>query len=216
MQFEDASPHLPHSILPFFRRLNDRLTSDGTNDEGGDNADVAAAAHATTLYIYGSAIRSDFVLGKSDVDAAIFTDNESSAITTLQTMIHVRRDEFQKIVWRLNGQIVHGYKIAFEIQAPTPAASRRSLHPPAYYATTLPSIPCEIAIYNNEYKDLLLRELQLPLANQPWYIFALLHVLKTFYYRFPVISKNTYVTTKRYILNEMMAKKESFYITIPF
>lgn len=192
MQFEDALPHLPPSIVPFFRRLNDRLQPDNDADD---------PAHATTLYIYGSAIRSDFVVGKSDVDAAIFTDNESSAITALQSVIHVRRDEFQKIVWRLNGQMVHGYKIAFAIQAAAPSATT--------------TIPCEIAVYNNEYRDLLLRELQLPLLNQPWYIFVLLHLLKTFYYRVPLLSKKTYVQSKRYILNTLMAKKESVYITIP-
>ena len=45
----------------------------------------------TDLYFYGSVNRSDYVHGKSDIDVAIFTDNEYSTITKLQHFLHVKR-----------------------------------------------------------------------------------------------------------------------------
>ena len=45
----------------------------------------------TELYFYGSVNRSDYVHGKSDIDVAIFTDNEYSTISKLQHFLHVKR-----------------------------------------------------------------------------------------------------------------------------
>ena len=145
------------------------------------------------LIFYGSVTRSDYVPGKSDIDVAIFTDNEQSEISKLQQVLHVKRDAFRKIVWKLNGKMIYGYKIKCEKYT---------------------EINCEIAIYNNDFKEVLLDEFNKPLKNQSIFIFALLYILKTFYYHIPLLPEKTYINLKRIILNELMEKKESVFFVL--
>jgi predicted nucleotidyltransferase len=145
------------------------------------------------LIFYGSVTRSDYVPGKSDIDVAIFTDNEQSEISKLQQVLHVKRDAFDKIVWKLNGKMIYGYKIVCEKYT---------------------EINCEIAIYNNDFKEVLLDEFNKPLKNQSIFIFALLYILKTFYYHIPLLPQKTYVNLKRIILNDLMGKKESVFFVL--
>lgn len=145
------------------------------------------------LIFYGSVTRSDYVPGKSDIDVAIFTDNEQSEISKLQQVLHVKRDAFEKIVWKLNGKMIYGYKIMCEKYT---------------------EINCEIAIYNNDFKEILLDEFNKPLKNQSIFIFALLYILKTFYYHIPLLPQKTYVNLKRIILNDLMGKKESVFFVL--
>lgn len=145
------------------------------------------------LIFYGSVTRSDYVPGKSDIDVAIFTDNEQSEISKLQQVLHVKRDAFEKIVWKLNGKMIYGYKIMCEKYT---------------------EINCEIAIYNNDFKEVLLDEFNKPLKNQSIFIFALLYILKTFYYHIPLLPQKTYVNLKRIILNDLMGKKDSVFFVL--
>lgn len=145
------------------------------------------------LIFYGSVTRSDYVPGKSDIDVAIFTDNEQSEISKLQQVLHVKRDAFDKIVWKLNGKMIYGYKIVCEKYT---------------------EINCEIAIYNNDYKEVLLDEFNKPLKNQSIFIFALLYILKTFYYHIPLLPQKTYINLKRIILNDLMGKKDSVFFVL--
>lgn len=144
----------------------------------------------TELLFYGSVIRPDFVPGKSDIDVAIFTDNEYSIISKLQHFLHVKRNEFDKIVWKLNGTMIYGYKIKI-IQE-----------------------NIEIAIYNNDFKDILINDFNKPLINKTMLTTILLFLLKLFYYRWQIMPKDFYVKWKRYVLNDMMAKKESVFYLI--
>ena len=93
----------------------------------------------TELIYYGSVNRPDYVHDKSDIDVAIFTDNEYSIMAKLQHFLHVKQNAFDKVVWKLNGKVLYGYKIKCEKYI---------------------DIRCEIAIYNNEYKDILLPEIK--------------------------------------------------------
>jgi predicted nucleotidyltransferase len=145
------------------------------------------------LIFYGSVTRSDYVPGKSDIDVAIFTDNEQSEISKLQQVLHVKRDAFEKIIWKLNGKMIYGYKIVCEKYT---------------------DINCEIAIYNNDFKELLLDEFNKPLKNQSVFIFALLYILKTFYYHIPLLPQKTYINLKRIILNDLMGKKDSVFFVL--
>ena len=108
------------------------------------------------LYFYGSVNRSDYVHGKSDIDVAIFTDNEYSLISKLQHFLHVKRDAFDKIVWKLNDKMMYGYKIKCD-----------------KYINS----KCEIAIYNNEFKNTLLDEMK-KYNNIPIHIAILLYIIK--------------------------------------
>ena len=163
---------LPQNIKDFFKRLENYID--------------------TELYFYGSVNRSDYVHNKSDIDVAIFTDNEYSIINMLQHFLHVKRNAFDKLVWKLNGQMIYGYKIKCKNYI---------------------DINCEIAIYNNEFKDTILHEIKLG-NSVPFYISVLLFILKTLYYTFPIISKDTYTTYKRYVFNDIMIKKKDmiFYL----
>ena len=109
----------PEHVKIFFKKLQEYLETD--------------------LYFYGSVTRSDYVPGKSDIDVAIFTDNEHSIISKLQHVLHVKRNEFKKVVWKLNGNMIYGYKIKCDEYV---------------------DINCEISIYNNEFKKVLLDEYQ--------------------------------------------------------
>jgi len=156
---------LPKDVKDFFKRLENYLDTD--------------------LYFYGSVNRPDYVHNKSDIDIAIFTDNEYSTITKLQHFLHVKRNAFDKVVWKLEGKMIYGYKIKCEKYI---------------------DIKCEIAIYNNTYKDILLPEIK-QYNSVPPLVACLLFILKTLHYTFPIISQQTYATYKRYIFNEIMLQK---------
>jgi tRNA nucleotidyltransferase (CCA-adding enzyme) len=146
----------------------------------------------TKLYYYGSVTRDDYVPNKSDIDMAIFTDNEHSTMSKLQHFLHAKRNAFDKIAWKLNGQLIYGYKIK---------------------CMKYSGINCEIAIYNNEFKSVLIEEYNKPLKNQTLLIYVLLNVLKILYYQIPLLPTNTFLICKRYILNDMIGKKENvFYL----
>ena len=141
----------------------------------------------TKLYYYGSVTRDDYVPNKSDIDIAIFTDNEHSIISKLQHFLHVKRSEFDKVVWKLDGKMIYGYKIKILEQN------------------------AEIAIYNNDFKDILIEELNKPIINKTFLTTTLLLLLKLFYYQLPLIPTDLYLKCKRYVLNDMMGKKESVF-----
>jgi predicted nucleotidyltransferase len=144
----------------------------------------------TELYFYGSVTRSDYVPNKSDIDVAIFTDNEYSDISKLQHILVVKRSKFHKIAWKLNGKMIYGYKVKIK------------------------DINSEISIFNNDFKDMLLDEYTRPNKNQSIFIYCLLYLLKLFYYQIPLLPKSTYIELKRYIMNDLISKKESVYILI--
>jgi hypothetical protein len=158
---------LPKDVKDFFKRLENYLDTD--------------------LYFYGSVNRPDYVHNKSDIDIAIFTDNEYSTITKLQHFLHVKRNAFDKVIWKLNGKMVYGYKIKCEKYI---------------------DIKCEIAIYNNDFKDILIKEIS-QYNSVPVHVGFLLFILKTLYYTFPIISQQTYADYKRYIFNEIMLQKKN-------
>lgn len=138
------------------------------------------------LYFYGSVNRDDYIHNKSDIDIAIFTDNEHSTIAKLQHFLHVKKNAFDKIVWKLEGKMIYGYKIKCEKYI---------------------NLKCEIAIYNNDFKPILLNEISM-YNIIPYHIAILLFVLKTIYHTFSIISKKTYMSYKRYIFNELMIQKK--------
>ena len=67
---------------------------------------------------------------------------------------------------------------------------------------------CEIAIYNNDFKEILLNEMK-KYNTLPLYISIMLFFLKTLYYTFPIISSDTYSAYKRLIFNRIMINKKN-------
>jgi hypothetical protein len=147
----------------------------------------------TELYFYGSVNRSDYIHDKSDIDVAIFTDNEYSIMTKLQHYLHVKRDAFDKIVWKLEGTIVYGYKIKCD-----------------KYINS----KCEIAIYNNDFKKIILKDIG-RYNSIPFHIGILLFILKTLHYTFPILSSKTYSAYKRLVFNKIMInKKDTLFVLL--
>jgi predicted nucleotidyltransferase len=148
----------------------------------------------TDIYLYGSVNRIDYVHGKSDIDIGIFTDNEYSMMTRLQHFLHVKRDAFDKIVWKLEGKMIYGYKIKCD-----------------KYINS----KCEISIYNNDFKETIINDWNNYKAI-PFYISILLFILKTLYYKFPILSQETYAKYKRFIFNRIIVdKSNSMFILLP-
>lgn len=139
------------------------------------------------LYFYGSVNRSDYVHGKSDIDVAIFTDNEYSLMSKLQHFLHVKRSAFDKIIWKLDGIMIYGYKIKCD-----------------KYTNS----KCEIAIYNNDFKKQILDEMK-TYHMVPFYVSVLLFIIKTIYYTFPLLNYKTYSAYKRYIFNDLYLNKKN-------
>ena len=146
----------------------------------------------TELYFYGSVNRSDYVHNQSDIDVAIFTDNENSIMTKIQHFLHVNRKAFDKIVWRLDGKIIYGYKIKCD---------------------KIIDLKCEIVIYNNDFKEQLINEMNRGKVI-PFYISILLYILKMFYYKVPILSSKTYAAYKRFLFNDLLVKKDSVFFLL--
>jgi predicted nucleotidyltransferase len=162
---------LPKSTQDFFKRIQNDL------DKHQD------------LWFYGSVTRSDYIPNQSDIDVAIFSDNEYSDISKLQNILHVKRNDFDKIVWKLNGQIIYGYKIKVK------------------------HINCEIHIYNKDFESTLIDEFTKPLKNQSYLTSFLIYFLKFLYYRLRILPDDIYSKGKRFIMNDLIDKKESvFYL----
>ena len=141
----------------------------------------------TDLYFYGSINRPDYHHGKSDIDIAIFSDNMNSTISKLQHILHVKTDDFDKVKWNLNGYDINGYKIK---------------------CGKFIDIKCEIAIYDINFKNIVLNDLK-NYNLVPWYIQSSLYILKTLHYTIPILSNKTYLQYKVYLFNKLTYKKDS-------
>jgi hypothetical protein len=161
---------LPKKTRDFFKRIENDLDRE--------------------LWFYGSVTRSDYIPDKSDIDVAIFSDNEYSDISKLQNILHVKRSDFDKIVWKLNGEIIYGYKIKVE------------------------HINTEIHIYNNDFKTTLIDEFTKPLKNQSFFIYCLIYLLKLLYYRLNILPASVYSKLKRFIMNDLIDQKESVFFLL--
>lgn len=147
----------------------------------------------TELYFYGSVNRTDYIHNKSDIDIAVFTDNEQSVMTKLQHFLHVQSNAFDKIVWKLYGNMIYGYKIKCDKYI---------------------DVKCEIAIYNNEFKDQLLDDMR-KCNTIPFYIAFMLNILKMFHYTIPIIPLSVYSTCKRILFNDLyLNKKDTVFFLI--
>ena len=161
---------LPKKVINFFNRMENYLETD--------------------LLFYGSVTRDDYVHGKSNIDVAIFTDNEYSILSKLQHFLDISQNNIDKIVCKLNGTMIYGYKIK------------------------LPDINGEISIYNNDFKDILLEEYNRPIKHKTIITSILIYILKILHYEFQIIPSKLYKKCKRYILNDMMFQKQSTFLLL--
>ena len=66
----------------------------------------------------------------------------------------------------------------------------------------------------NEFKNTLINEFEIPIKHKTVLTTILLYLLKLFYYQIPLIPSNIYKTLKRYVLNVLFVKKESVFFLI--
>ena len=136
----------------------------------------------TKMLYYGSIQRSDYVPGKSDIDVDIFTDNEYSLMSKMQHYLHLNKSKFKKFVYIINNKTTYGYKIKYKNEEE--------------------KIDVEFAIYNEKFKDIIIKEHTRKFVL-PLYITVLLCILKTFYYKIPILSKSIYINTKNRLLDSI-------------
>jgi hypothetical protein len=134
----------------------------------------------TKLLYYGSVQRSDYVPGKSDIDVIIFTDNEFSLMNKLQHYLHLNKKSFKKIIYVIDDTTTYGYKVK--------------------YKNNDEDIRAEFSIYNEKFRDIITKE-HTKKFTLPIYVSVLLYILKTFYYRIPILTKSFYIDTKKSLLN---------------
>lgn len=139
------------------------------------------------IYLYGSINRFDYIPGKSDLDIDIFTDNENSLIHKLCNLLDLKKEEFYKIVYRINNKIVNGYKTKYE--------------------NIDKNLKIEISIYNQKNKEMVMNQHN-KANNLPYILLVLLYILKCFYYKFGIISDDIYAKLKNFLLH--MSSERNF------
>ena len=145
----------------------------------------------TKLLYYGSVQRSDYVPGKSDIDVDIFADNPDSLITKLQHFLQLKKNKFRKTMYIIDDNTVYGYKVKYENKDK--------------------QIKAEFAIYDEKDKDVIIKQHQKKMIL-PIYISILLYILKTFYYRIPILTKSFYINSKNWILGSIDNPNNKFII----
>lgn len=132
------------------------------------------------IYLYGSILRPDFIKGKSDLDLAVFTDNDSSTIQKICGYLDIKKSEFRKIVYKIDNTIVYGYKYKYKNDAK--------------------HLNIEIAVYNEKYSSAIQK--QLNKANQlPYIVLLVLYIVKWLYYTLGIISEKTYSKVKNFCMH---------------
>ena len=161
ISMETTRNKLPEKVEVFFKDLSNYLD--------------------TKILYYGSVQRSDYFEGMSDIDVDIFTDNTNSIMNKLQHFLNVSRNQFKKIVWRLNynNQVVYGNKI--------------------FYKSPSNNFKVEFSIYDEKYKEGVLRE-HLKKTVLPFYAIWMLTTIKFLHYQLNLLDKNNFTYLKRKIM----------------
>jgi hypothetical protein len=139
------------------------------------------------IYLYGSISRFDYIPGKSDLDVDIFTDNETSVIQKLCSLLHLKKQEFQKIVYRIDNTLINGYKTKYE--------------------NVENDLKIEISIYNQKNKQMVMKQHN-KAKDLPYILLVLLYILKCLYYRFGIVSDEIYSKLKNFLLH--MSSERNF------
>jgi predicted nucleotidyltransferase len=131
------------------------------------------------IYIYGSINRFDYIPNKSDIDIDIFTENESSTINMLSTILNLNKTNFSKILSKINSSLIFGYKTK--------------------YLDEINGINFEISIYNEKYKSVVLYDHHN--LDLPFHITLVLYILKILFYNLNLISKENYSRCKNFLMH---------------
>jgi len=136
----------------------------------------------TELIFFGSIKRCDFMKENSDIDIAIITDNIDSTLKKLQSFLNLSNNKIRKIIQKIPNKntIIYGYKTNYE--------------------NTEGNISLEIIIYDEKYRKDVMVHIN-KINNFPIYILIPLIILKYFYYKLNIISKESLNFLKKKIIN---------------
>jgi hypothetical protein len=132
------------------------------------------------IYLYGSIRRIDYIPDKSDLDIDLFTDNENSLIYKLCNLLHLKKNEFKKVVYKIDNHIVYGYKTKYE---------NKDTH-----------LSIEISIYNRKDRGTIIRQ-HGKADKLPYVILCLLYIVKVCYYKLGILSNEVYSKMKNFLIH---------------
>lgn len=148
------------------------------------------------IYYYGSIQRTDFLIGNSDIDASIFCNDINSTILKLITFLTSKTNgkiKRKQIIWRIDNNIVYGSRLVYK-DDPT-------------------NLRMEINIFDEKYKNLIIKQEQREI-NLPFFISAILLIVKTIFYKFRLMDLSTYKLCKTFLLNTLMGNKKDDFVSL--
>jgi predicted nucleotidyltransferase len=146
------------------------------------------------IYIYGSSLRPDYN-SKSDVDIAIFTNNLNSLKEKIQHFLVTEKKNFKQVFWRLphSRRLCIGYKII--------------------YKNKIKNIIVEICLYNEKFKEEILKE-HYSKNILPFYATFLLYIIKFLFYDIELLNKNYFIYFKKFIFTSLIGKKKDEFFVL--
>ena len=134
------------------------------------------------IYFYGSIQRDDYFPQLSDIDIDIFSNNVSSTVLLLQNFLNLNNNDFKKSLYKMDKSktVIPGYK--------------------SKYVDETNKLTVEISVYEDKYKNEILREHQSKF-HLPFYITFLLIIFKFLHYNLGILPIYYYSRIKKYITN---------------
>jgi len=134
------------------------------------------------IYFYGSIQRDDYFPQLSDIDIDIFSDNEFSTLHMLQNYLNMSKSDFKKSIYKMDktNKLILGYKTK--------------------YIDEKNKLTVEISVYNEKYKDDILKEHRSKF-HLPFYITVLLILFKTLHYNLEILPIYYYSRIKKFLTN---------------
>ena len=146
------------------------------------------------IYFYGSIQRYDYFPQLSDIDIDIFSDNIDSTLNKLAVFFDANKHDFKKIFYKMDktNKLISGYKYK--------------------YIDTINSLTVELSMYDEKYKQDILKE-HISKFNMPYYINFILIILKVFHYNLGILPIYYYSLMKKYLTNKLYdGNKSEFFV----
>ena len=132
----------------------------------------------TELYFYGSIKRSDFFRNASDIDIIVITDNVSSMLSKIKNYLNIDKNKIQKIYQQhtvYDKGIITGYKLK--------------------YKNDETNLSFDLLIYDEKFRKQIIKNIN-DINNLPFYMVAILYIIKILYYKLNFISSSFYMYLK--------------------
>lgn len=147
------------------------------------------------IYFYGSIQRDDYFPQLSDIDIDIFSDNVNSTLNLLHNFLNFNKKDFKKFLYKMDktNSLIPGYK--------------------SKYIDKDNNLTVEIAVYDEKYKNEILREHQSKF-NLPLYISSVLVLLKVLHYNLGILPIYYYSRFKKFLTNNCYDNNKSEFLVL--